>query len=63
MGTYFFVLKQVLAVANITFEQPRYVFLENAGLTLVVTVILNKEIAEGFTARVVGGECSLSILH
>lgn len=53
----FFVLKQVLLDANITFEQSRYVFLENAGLTMVVTVILSTQIAEGFSARVVGGEC------
>ena len=63
MIIYLFVLKQILSDANITFEQSQYVFLENAGLTMDVTVILSTRIAEGFTARVVGGECSLSILH
>ena len=38
------------------FERDTYSFLENAGTTMVVTVVLSNEVIRPFTVRVVGGE-------
>lgn len=43
-------------VARIGFQQGRYDFLENAGLTMTVMVVLSNEVITPFSVRVIGGE-------